>query len=44
MTIQFHSTLFVLIRHGRIRTSKMFEHGEVRHVPITSYLRFRFGF
>lgn len=44
MKFQFHSALFVLIRHRRIRTCKMFEHGEVRHVPIASYLKFRLGF
>jgi hypothetical protein len=34
MTIQLHASLFGLIRHRRIRTSRMFEHGEIRHVQI----------
>src|SRR5438105_2781850 len=41
MTIDTKAALYVLFRHGRIRTRRMFDHGEIRHVPIFEYLRFR---
>jgi hypothetical protein len=41
MRIQVHTAFFVLIRHGRIRTSRIFDHGEIRLVRVSDYLRFR---
>jgi hypothetical protein len=35
------TALYLLFRHGRIRTTRMFDHGEIRHVPIYQYLRYR---
>jgi hypothetical protein len=36
MTIQTYTVLYVLLRYRKIRTRKLCQHGDIRHVPINS--------